>query len=426
MTDWFHRNHLKATAKLTFEFGEVSKDLSSKALCSEAAKRRVELLKLVSDPSAPCELVLTALNRYLPLLMGFVLPVDNSTPYSKLRGLVYTKWCDSIKPKGEPIARYDSMFELYSVLFNVALWYTKHAAKVASSESVSEDEAKDVHLSLRSAAGLFSLLREKYMHEFTEFVSNSDLDPNILDAYISQSLAEAQEITVARAIELKHKPHLIAALANETAKFYEKCGLALSQCDLKIVGKWKKYSEFKQYCYESYAYVYYGEDLLEKEKAGQSVAVSKEASVPYEKAVRASREYVRAEGVSLSTKPPDHCFFRRLPGLIERTRNKCDRENGLIFHQKVPTVAPFLDIKAEYGVAVPKEPELNFNLDPKWKDVYVGFDTSKVLENMVSTSKNSKNHKQSNNKDVPVEPVREMPIFSTDKDPKNDSGCVIS
>ncbi|VDQ17046.1 unnamed protein product [Trichobilharzia regenti] len=53
-------------------------------------------------------------------------------------------------------------------------------------------------------------------------------------------------------------------------------------------------------------------------------------SIAYEKALRAAREYVKVEGVSLSTKPPDHCFFRRLPGLIERTRNKCDRENGLM------------------------------------------------------------------------------------------------
>ncbi|VDP47641.1 unnamed protein product [Schistosoma curassoni] len=224
MTDWFHRNHLKATAKYTFDVGAVAKDLSCKALCSDAAKRRVELLKLISDPSVPCEAVITSLNRYLQLLMGFIVATDNKTPFSKLRGLVCVKWCDSIKPKGEPIVRSDSIFELYSVLFNVALWYTKHAAKVASNENVSEDEAKDVHLSLKTAAGLFNLLRTKYMHEFTEFVPNSDMDPNILDAYINQSLAEAQEITVARAIELKHKPYLIAGLANETAKFYEKCG----------------------------------------------------------------------------------------------------------------------------------------------------------------------------------------------------------
>ncbi|CAH8286564.1 unnamed protein product, partial [Schistosoma turkestanicum] len=196
MTDWFHRNHLKATAKFDFDFGAVARDLSCKTLCSEAAKRRLELLKLISNPSVPCESVLTSVNRYLQLLMGFIIATDNKTPYSKLRDLVCVKWCDSIKPKGEPIVRSDAIFELYSIIFNVALWYTKHAAKVASNENVSEDEAKDVHLSLRTAAGLFNLLRTKYLHEFTGFVQNSDLDPNILDAYINQSLAEAQESNV--------------------------------------------------------------------------------------------------------------------------------------------------------------------------------------------------------------------------------------
>ncbi|VDP60010.1 unnamed protein product [Schistosoma mattheei] len=183
MTDWFHRNHLKATAKYTFDVGAVAKDLSCKTLCSDAAKRRVELLKLISDPSVPCEAVITSLNRYLQLLMGFIVATDNKTPFSKLRGLVCVKWCDSIKPKGEPIVRSDSIFELYSVLFNVALWYTKHAAKVASNEN-------------------FNLLTlQLYNIPFFDI-----------------------PVTVARAIELKHKPYLVAGLANETAKLYEKCG----------------------------------------------------------------------------------------------------------------------------------------------------------------------------------------------------------
>ncbi|KAK4473166.1 hypothetical protein MN116_004347 [Schistosoma mekongi] len=426
MTDWFHRNHLKATIKLSFDFGTVATTSGCRILCSEAAKRRVELLKLISEPSLPCDTILTSLNHYLQLLMGFIVAPDNKTSYSKLRSLIYVKWCNSIKPKGEPIVRSDSIFELYSIIFNVALWYTKHAAKVVSTANVSEDDAKDAHLSLRTAAGLFSLLRTKYIHEFTEFVPNSDLDLNILDAYINQSLAEAQEITVARAIELKHKPHLIAGLANETAKFYEKCGLSLTQCNSKVVGKWKKYSEFKQFCYEAYAYIFYGSDLLIKEKAGQAIAVLREASVSYNKAVRASHEYTKVEGVSLSTKAPDHCFFRRLPGLIERTSSRCEVDNGLIFHQKVPTVAPVLEAKAEHGIVTPKEPELNFELDPRWKVSYIEFDTSKIIDNSSQDSENSKNRKQSGFKNTPVEPICEVPIYSTDKDPNNVSGCVIS
>ena len=38
----------------------------------------------------------------------------------------------------------------------------------------------------------------------------------ILTAYKLECTAEAQEVTVARAIELKHKPDLISALAHET------------------------------------------------------------------------------------------------------------------------------------------------------------------------------------------------------------------
>ncbi len=56
----------------------------------------------------------------------------------------------------------------------------------------------------------------------------SDLDPSILSAYIAQCTAEAQEVTVARAIELKHSPGLIAALAHQTALLFQSAGLILS------------------------------------------------------------------------------------------------------------------------------------------------------------------------------------------------------
>lgn len=59
------------------------------------------------------------------------------------------------------------------------------------------------------------------MYEFP----GCDMDSNVLDAYIGQCIAEAQEITIARAIELKHRPSLISALAIETANKYQKCGI---------------------------------------------------------------------------------------------------------------------------------------------------------------------------------------------------------
>lgn len=57
-------------------------------------------------------------------------------------------------------------------------------------------------------------------------VSGSDFDPAVLRAYIQQCTAEAQEVTVARAIELKHSPGLISALAHETSQLFAKAGLS--------------------------------------------------------------------------------------------------------------------------------------------------------------------------------------------------------
>ncbi|POI24781.1 hypothetical protein CIB84_011468 [Bambusicola thoracicus] len=60
-----------------------------------------------------------------------------------------------------------------------------------------------------------------------------DLEARLIDSYIIQCQAEAQEVwdffsvTIARAIELKHNPGLIAALAYETANFYQKAGKCL-------------------------------------------------------------------------------------------------------------------------------------------------------------------------------------------------------
>lgn len=53
----------------------------------------------------------------------------------------------------------------------------------------------------------------------------SDVDRNVLSAYVTQCTAEAQEVTIARAIELKHAPKLICELSAETARAYQKCGM---------------------------------------------------------------------------------------------------------------------------------------------------------------------------------------------------------
>jgi len=56
--------------------------------------------------------------------------------------------------------------------------------------------------------------------------AGTDLDVRVLEAYFNQSQAEAQEVTIARAIELKHSPSLIAGLCYETSKLFKLSGVS--------------------------------------------------------------------------------------------------------------------------------------------------------------------------------------------------------
>lgn len=148
------------------------------------------------------------------------------------------KWTDTLQGN-TPSAQQDAVFELVSMAFNVALWYTKFASRLAGKENVTEAEAKEVHRSLKSAAGIFKTLKEVHIPRLiTPAEKGRDLEPRAMDAYIIQCQAEAQEVTIARAIELKHNATLIAALAFETANFYQKAGRycsALKCCQLCLL-----------------------------------------------------------------------------------------------------------------------------------------------------------------------------------------------
>ncbi|VDM27384.1 unnamed protein product [Hydatigera taeniaeformis] len=143
----------------------------------------------------------------------------------------------------------DATFELIGILFNLALWFSKHAAKIA----IEMEQAVEVYKSLRNAAGLFEHIKKDLLGQVKGKVeSGSDLDPCVLDVYILQSLAEAQEVTIARAMELKHDPGIIAPLACETATLYEKCRLGLQNIPESLVTKWRAYCIFKTACFRAY------------------------------------------------------------------------------------------------------------------------------------------------------------------------------
>ena len=100
---------------------------------------------------------------------------------------------------------------------------------------------------------MFRFVEAEYAHRLLEKPpEGSDLDARVTSAFVLQCTAEAQEITIARAIELKHSPSLISALAFETSQTFLSAASAIKSLDPSIAGKWVKYMLFKSVFYEAY------------------------------------------------------------------------------------------------------------------------------------------------------------------------------
>ncbi|KAM3181758.1 hypothetical protein ACTXT7_013746, partial [Hymenolepis weldensis] len=309
---WFHRNPFKASGIPNFDLGPVAADIPSRMYLNYMQERRATLIRCLSDLTCTRASVVEAANQYIALLLGFATSPDskdvmadeidsdydeksgdeipepgasdataktkkeekefkkkekeakkaqkaeaaaaNQKKFQSLRRLVEYTWTDSLDIKHKfPISLRDANYELIGICFNLALWFSKHAAKVASSSNIETEQAVDVHKSLRNAAGLFEYIKKNLLPNMSgKFEKGSDLDPIVLESYILQSLAEAQEVAIARAIELKHDPGIIAALASETATLYEKCKFGLQNMPEALVSKWRAYCIFKTACFRAY------------------------------------------------------------------------------------------------------------------------------------------------------------------------------
>lgn len=418
MAYWFHRNPLKATAAQTFDFKSAAQTGQAHKICQDLKQARVKLLELVANPSGDVGLLDSAATAYLSLLHGFLQSLDEKGGESKLRHSFRFRWTNTLKGN-TPTEQFDAVFDALSMCVNIALWLTKHAAVLAAKEEPTMDEAKEVHRCLKRAAGMFSYVKANTARLIEVSDKGTDLDSRVLDAYINQSQAEAQEVAIARAIELKHSPTLIAGLAFETSHLFTVADSFLKSLDPKEAGKWQKYLQLKAAFYEAAAYSYSGENLLAQDKCGEAIKCLRESTSNYEKAKTLSREYASTKGPGTTARPEEHLFFRKLGQVVSRVLDKTERENGFIYHQKVPEKVPELEKKASYGLATAEEFTFPQG-SPLWTaDVYSAIDISKNVAPQKSGTAALKAEG-----DLP--PVAEKEGDQTRKDPKTSSGCIVS
>ncbi|XP_076069364.1 BRO1 domain-containing protein BROX-like [Oratosquilla oratoria] len=423
MAHWFHRNPLKATGEVKYELKMVASDSQALKICSDLRQARARVLELVPDANHEIDVIETAVTVYLSLLRGFINPPEDDSAgsdWSKLRHSIRFRWTNSMLGN-TPDSHFDVVYELVSILQNVAFWYMKHAAKVAAQDEVTMEEAKEVHRSLRRGAGILKYSQDEWVPKLLESAKpGTDCDPRVFTAYLNQCTAEAQEVTIARAIELKHNPGLISALSNETSKMFTTASDSLAPLDDKKFGHWKMYLNLKAAFYMAYAFNYAGQNLLNQDKCGEAIRCLQEAQKSYESSATLCKDYATTKGPGTQAKPDRHQFFQRIAPIVKRTLEKCERENGMIYHQKVPYDPPQLELRATYGLVSPEDYTLP-PAAPLWSPVtYAAFDLTKNLENDPAAKSKSAQKAEG---DLP--PVKEKDVHNKSSDHNNVSGCMV-
>uniref|UniRef100_A0A4W4H660 BRO1 domain-containing protein BROX n=1 Tax=Electrophorus electricus TaxID=8005 RepID=A0A4W4H660_ELEEL len=375
MTHWFHRNPLKATAPVSFNLYGVASSPAASKICNDLRTTRARLLDMFTDATCTPEIMKKATDEYFSLLQGFIVSLDGTTQENKLRFIQNFKWTDTLQGN-TPSSQQDAVFELVSIGFNIALWHTKFASRLAGKEKWAQ-----------------------IPRLITPAEKGRDLETRVIDTYIVQSQAEAQEVTIARAIELKHNAGLIAALSFETANFYQKADHTLNTLDPEYSSKWRKYLQLKQHFYMAYAHCYHGQTLLTSDKCGEAIRSLQEAEKCYSRAEALCKEYRQTKGPGSTAKPSEQLFFTK--------------ENGFIYFHKVPAEAPILELKASYGLAEPVAFELPALNSQCSAEVYATFDLTRGPKD----DKAKMNPK-------PEEEIK--PMKEPDLKPQKDTGCVIS
>lgn len=208
------------------------------SLSATLTTKRAGLLSALRSPASP-EAAVSALRDYLSHIS--LLSIDFSKVHlrtsteglaqvraqqvstllcasSPLRHLVSFTWNDVLLTPGSSNAVSDVLFEVASVLIATATWLATTCATLCKSDAKPHESVQAYGL-LRQAAGLFSAA-ETTVLPLLGASASADCHLGVVAGMTLHCLAEAQGITVLRAVKKGNQPGLIAGLAADTAQLY--------------------------------------------------------------------------------------------------------------------------------------------------------------------------------------------------------------
>lgn len=344
----------KLTERLNFgkAIDGIPKDLEQ--FVHDTTRKREGVVESLKNIDGSSETVVNTLKEYLAMNTTMKSILQKVRSYSRLR----FKW-SNMMDDDEKTTTNDIDEDMVSMMFAAGLWHMEHAHwlnKNITSEGEDENKMKQSLNSLKTAAGIIETAKA-----WEGLIKGGkDINASVLNALCQQSIAEAQSVTIRRAISKNHKASLISELCHDVSQKYTK---AAGEVDASHHEghKWSVYLKFQGEAYMALARCYQGVHLLEaEEKCGEAIVVLNEGFLHINQAAHLAKEYDKIKPktkLHLEESQP----FEKIKKLLNDKKAKSERENGMIYHARLPEECPLpLDPKCVIHVTAL---ELSFGED---------------------------------------------------------------
>jgi len=276
------------------------------------------------------------------------------TGNSILRFAIEFSWTQTLIPTAGTARKSDAAFEVASALVAGAIWEIRRANTLCESSpsGVPSGPCLQAFKLLRHASGLLEFAATKVIIPLLKAGSEGlpsdttrgrqssvptapDICPEVLRSMALCALADAQGISVLRAMKKGNQPSLIAQLAVETSAMYIEAGSLLSTVPGGTDSKLAAYVGYKNLTFGSYAHIFNGVLAWKAGQPGAGLRCLKEAEAMYHAAKKASAAYDKAPPSTLGQL--HRRFDDELDSVLYDIQRRIDRDNSAIYFQSMPS-----------------------------------------------------------------------------------------
>lgn len=259
------------------------------------------LLVLIDGPAAPSLPDTQAASSSQPSTSALDCSPDTFKKESALRYAVKFSWTQSFVARG-PVTAGDALYELASVLISAAVALIRHVnTKYLEStpRGVTSKSSGEAYKLLREAAGLLEYAATSVAPRIESPLPEVDTSDYVLKAAVNCTLADAQSISVLRAIKKGNQSALIASLARDTCDLYASAETLLASYPKAVGSKLDEYMKYKAAAFEAYAHVFSGITAWKARQLGGALRCLMDAESAFFSAKKAASVFDKAMPVSL-------------------------------------------------------------------------------------------------------------------------------